>query len=94
MRILIVEDETRMAAPMRHGLSEEGYAVDVTAPAGEAVWMGTENPYDAIVLDAMLPDGDGFDVLKRLRAAGRWPPVIMPTARDAMASATRMVRNR
>ena len=89
MRIIIVEDEVKMAALLRRGLHEEGYAVDVTASAEDAVWMGTENPYDAVVLDVMLPDGSGFDVLKRLRAAGRWPPVIMLTARDAVTDRVR-----
>ena len=69
MRILLVEDETKMAVLLRRGLQEEGYAVDVTERAEEAVWMGIENPYDVIVLDVMLPDGNGFDVLRRLRAA-------------------------
>ena len=84
MRILLVEDETKMAVLLRRGLQEEGYAVDVTERAEEAVWMGIENPYDVIVLDVMLPDGNGFDVLRRLRAAKRWSPVIMLTARDSV----------
>src|SRR5690349_13990886 len=74
-----------MAALLRRGLREEGYAVDVAATAEDAVWLGTYNPYDAIVLDLMLPDGDGFDVCRRLRTARRWAPVIMLTARGAVA---------
>lgn len=89
MRILVIEDESKMAALLRRALREEGYAVDVTASAEDAVWMGTENPYDAVVLDVMLPDGNGFEVLKRLREAGRWSPVIMLTARDAVADRVR-----
>jgi two-component system, OmpR family, response regulator len=85
MRVLVVEDEVKMAALLKRGLQEEGYAVDVAATAEDAVWMGTENPYDAIVLDVMLPDSDGFEVCRRLRAAKRWAPVIMLTARDAVA---------
>ena len=85
MRILVVEDEAKMAALLKRGLQEEGYAVDVAATAEDAVWMGTENPYDAIVLDLMLPDSDGFEVCRRLRAAKRWAPVIMLTARDAVS---------
>ena len=85
MRILVVEDEAKMAALLKRGLQEEGYAVDVAATAEDAVWMGTENPYDAIVLDVMLPDSDGFEVCRRLRAAKRWAPVIMLTARDAVS---------
>lgn len=89
MRILIVEDESKMAALLKRALREEGHAVDVTGLAEEAVWMGAENPYDAVVLDVMLPDGNGFDVLKRLRAHGQWAPVIMLTARDAVADRVR-----
>ena len=85
MRILVVEDEVKMAALLKRGLQEEGYAVDVAATAEDAVWMGTENPYDAIILDVMLPDGDGFQVCRRLRQAKRWAPLIMLTARDAVA---------
>jgi two-component system, OmpR family, response regulator len=85
MRILVVEDEAKMAALLKRGLQEEGYAVDVAATAEDAIWMGTENPYDAIVLDIMLPDSDGFEVCRRLREAKRWAPVIMLTARDAVA---------
>src|SRR5262245_23936989 len=74
-----------MATLLKRGLREEGYAVDVATTAEDAVWLGTENPYDAIVLDLMLPDGDGFEVCRRLRAAKRWAPVIMLTARGAVA---------
>lgn len=84
MRILVVEDEVKMAALLKRGLEEEGYAVDSASTGDDAVWLGTENPYDAIVLDLMLPDRDGFDVCHALRAAGRWAPVIMLTAKDAV----------
>ncbi|HZB02250.1 MAG TPA: response regulator transcription factor [Actinomycetota bacterium] len=84
MRALVVEDESKMAALVRRGLQEEGYAVDV-APTGEdGTWLGTENEYDVILLDAMLPDIDGVEVCRRLRAAGRWSPVLMLTARDGV----------
>ena len=82
MRILIVEDETKMAALLKRGLEEEGYAVDVAATGTDGLWAGTENPYDAIVLDVMLPELDGFAVCRELRARGRWAPVLMLTARD------------
>ncbi|MGH2691970.1 MAG: response regulator transcription factor [Actinomycetota bacterium] len=85
MRVLVVEDEVKMAGLLKRGLEEEGYAVDTAADGQEAVWLGTENPYDAVVLDVMLPDFDGFEVCKRLRQAGRWSPVLMLTARDAVA---------
>ena len=84
MRVLVVEDEPKMAGLLQRGLVEEGYAVDVVATGGDAVWAATENPYDAIVLDVMLPDIDGFEVCRRLRAGDRWAPVLMLTARDAV----------
>ena len=84
MRILVVEDELKMAGLLRRGLEEEGYAVDVAATGSDAVWAATENPYDAILLDVMLPDVNGFEVCRRLRAAGRWAPVLMLTARTAV----------
>ena len=85
MRLLVVEDEVKMAGLLKRALEEEGYAVDVAGRGEDALWFGTENPYDAIVLDVMLPDLDGFEVSRRLREAGRWSPVLMLTARDAVA---------
>ena len=73
-----------MASLLRRGLAEEGYAVDIVANGTEAVWMAEEYPYDAIVLDVMLPDVDGFEVCRRIRSAGRWAPVLMLTARDGV----------
>jgi two-component system, OmpR family, response regulator len=84
VRVLVVEDEVKMAGLLKRGLEEEGYAVDVAGNGSDAVWLGTENPYDAIVLDVMLPDQDGFEVCRQLRAGGRWAPVLMLTARDAV----------
>lgn len=84
MRLLIVEDEVKMAGLLRRGLEEEGYAVDVAPNGTEGTWLGTENDYDAIVLDVMLPDLDGFQVCRHLREAGRWAPILMLTARDAV----------
>lgn len=84
MRILVVEDDEKMARLLKHGLQEEGFAVDVAPNAAEAEWLGTEHDYGAIVLDVMLPDGDGFEVCSRLRQAGRWTPILMLTARDAV----------
>jgi two-component system OmpR family response regulator len=81
VRVLVVDDEVRLAAVVRRGLEEEGYAVDVVGDGLEAVWMATENDYDAIVLDVMLPGCDGFEVCRRLRQAQRWAPVVMLTAR-------------
>ena len=85
MRLLVVEDDPKMAGLLHRGLAEEGYAVDVVESGADAVWAGTENPYDAIVLDVMLPDVDGFEVCRRLRANDRWAPIVMLTARDAIA---------
>jgi two-component system OmpR family response regulator len=84
MRILIVEDEAKMAALLRRGLREEGLAADVARTGDEAVWRARATEYDAIVLDVMLPGADGFEVCRRLREAGTWSPVLMLTARDAV----------
>ena len=89
MRVLVVEDETKMAGLLKRGLEEEGYAVDVAGDGGEAVWLATENQYDAVVLDVMLPDLDGFEVCRRLRESGRWSPVLMLTARDGVGDRVR-----
>ncbi|MFF0523513.1 response regulator transcription factor [Actinomadura nitritigenes] len=85
MRVLVVEDEIRTAALLQRGLREEGYAVDVAANGPDAVWQAVENPYDAIVLDVMLPGLDGFEVCRRLRVQDCWAPVLMLTARDAVS---------
>jgi two-component system OmpR family response regulator len=84
LRILIVEDEAKMAALLRRGLREEGLAADVARTGDEAVWRARATEYDAIVLDVMLPGADGFEVCRRLREAGTWSPVLMLTARDAV----------
>jgi two-component system OmpR family response regulator len=84
MRALIVEDGSKMAALLRRGLQEEGFAVDVAANGEDGAWFGTENHYDVILLDVMLPDVDGFEVCRRLRAADRWAPILMLTARDGV----------
>ncbi len=83
MRVLVVEDEVKMARAIRRGLEQEGYAVDTAADGNDGWFHASENPYDAIVLDVMLPGLDGFEVCRRLRAAGSWAPVLMLTARDA-----------
>jgi two-component system OmpR family response regulator len=89
MRVLVVEDAVRMATLLRRGLEEEGYAVDVATTGPDAVWQGVETAYDAIVLDVMLPGIDGFEVCSRLRAAERWAPVLMLTARGDVADRVR-----
>ena len=88
MRILVVEDSAKMAGLLKLGLEREGYAVDVTASAVDAVWLACEHGYDVVVLDVILDDAgqqaDGFEVCRRLRQAGCWVPVLMVTARDAV----------
>jgi two-component system OmpR family response regulator len=73
-----------MAALVRRGLEEEGHAADVAAKGEDAVWMAEAHPYDAIVLDVMLPGLSGFETCRRLRNAGVWTPVLMLTARDTV----------
>jgi two-component system OmpR family response regulator len=89
MRVLVVDDEVRMAALVKRGLEEEGYAVDVVNDGPEAVWMATENTYDAIVLDVMLPGFDGYEVCRRLREAQRWAPVLILSARSDVSDRVR-----
>jgi two-component system OmpR family response regulator len=84
MRVLIVEDEAKMAALIRRGLREEGFAADVATKGEDAVWMAGATPYDVLVLDVMLPGIDGFETCRRIRAEGVWAPVLMLTARDAI----------
>jgi two-component system OmpR family response regulator len=81
---LVVEDSVKLAALLRRGLEEEGYAVDIASGGLDAVEMAAENPYDAIVLDVVLPDIDGFEVCRRIRESGSWAPVLMLTARGSV----------
>jgi two-component system, OmpR family, response regulator len=93
MRVLVVEDSVKMAGLLKKGLEREGYAVDVTWSGQEAIWLATENDYDAIVLDVILEsdDGelDGFEVCRDIRAHGGNAPVLMVTARDAVEDRVR-----
>jgi two-component system, OmpR family, response regulator len=84
MRVLVVEDEVKMAGLIRRGLVEEGYAADVASTGEDAIWMAQAHPYDAIVLDVMLPRLSGYETCRTLRNAGVWAPVLMLTARDAV----------
>jgi len=84
VRVLVVEDEPKMASLIERALVREGYAVDLAANGEEALWASVEVDYDAIVLDAMIPPPDGFEVCRRIRADGRWNPVLMLTARDGV----------
>jgi two-component system OmpR family response regulator len=85
MRVLIVEDDAKLAGLIRRGLRESGAAADVAGSGEDALWMAGATAYDAIVLDVMLPGIDGFAVCRRLRDDGVWSPVLMLTARDAVA---------
>jgi two-component system OmpR family response regulator len=84
VRILVVEDEAKMAALIKRGLEHEGYAVDLAKDGGEALWAAREFAFDAIVLDAMIPAPDGFEVCRTLRSEERWTPVLLLTARDGV----------
>ena len=89
MRILVVEDETRVARAVKRGLEAEGYAVDVAATGEDGHWLATENDYDALVLDVMLPGLGGLDLCRRLRDEGDWTPVLVLTALDDPAEEAR-----
>jgi two-component system OmpR family response regulator len=84
MRVLVVEDEVKMAGLIRRGLREEGLAADVARDGEAALWMAQAIEYDAIVLDVMLPGIDGFETCRRLRGERVWSPVLMLTARDSV----------
>ena len=84
MRVLVVEDELKMAGLVRWGLVEEGHAADVTPSGEEAVVLAQVHPYDAIILDVMLPGMSGFETCRQLRNDGVWTPVLMLTARNGV----------
>ncbi len=84
VRVLVIEDEARLASVIARGLREEGYAVDIAGQGEDALWMARAAAYDAILLDVMLPGANGFDVCRRLRRLEVWSPVLMLTARDAV----------
>ena len=89
MRVLVVEDETKMAVLLRRGLEREGYAVDVATDGPEALWAAEEVAFDAVVLDVMIPEPDGFEVCRQLRERGIWSPVLLLTARDSVEDRVR-----
>jgi len=84
VRVLIVEDEVKLAGIVRRGMRERGLRADVATSGEDALWMAGATEYGAIVLDVMLPGIDGFETCRRLRAGGVWAPVLMLTARDAV----------
>jgi two-component system OmpR family response regulator len=81
MRILVVEDDKQLASALRRGLAGAGYAVDVALDGREGSWLATENAYDVLVLDVMLPEVAGDVLCARRREAGDWTPILMLTAR-------------
>jgi two-component system OmpR family response regulator len=82
MRILVVEDEKRLAASLRTGLEAEGFAVDTAHDGQDGLWYAREHVYDAILLDIMLPGLNGYKVCEALRAEQNWTPILMLTAKD------------
>jgi DNA-binding response OmpR family regulator len=82
VRVLVAEDEKRLAASLKRGLEADGFAVDVALDGSTGLWMATETPYDAIVLDLMLPGLNGYQVCARLRDAANWTPILVLTAKD------------
>ncbi|MBB3729543.1 MULTISPECIES: response regulator transcription factor [Nonomuraea] len=84
MRVLLVEDEKRLADLVKGGLTGEGFAVDVAYDGRDGLWMAKENDYDVIVLDVMLPRLNGYAICSKLREAGNWTPIMMLTAKDGV----------
>lgn len=82
MRVLVIEDEVRLGDALKRGLEAEGFAVDVIQNGTEGLWMATENPYDLILLDIMLPGMNGFKICGTLREREVWTPILMLTAKD------------
>ncbi len=82
MRILVVDDDVRLARSLKRGLEADGFATDVALDGTTAEWLANENRYDAIVLDVMLPGLSGHELCRNLRAAGNWSPILMLTARS------------
>jgi two-component system, OmpR family, response regulator len=89
MRLLVVEDDTKLARALERGLQREGYAVDLAETGDDALSQASENDYDAVVLDVMLPGRDGFSVCRAMRSTERWAPVLMLTARDQVGDRIR-----
>jgi two-component system, OmpR family, response regulator len=89
MRLLLVEDDAKLVRALERGLEREGYAVDVATTGEDALSKATDQEYDAVVLDVMLPGPDGFEICRTLRERKRWAPVLMLTARDQVADRIR-----
>ena len=89
MRLLIVEDDQQLAEVLAQGLRTEGYAVDHAATVEDAWWFASEVPFDGLIVDIGLPDGDGIALCSRLRAGGCWAPILLLTARQAIGERVR-----
>ncbi len=84
MRILVVEDKIKLATALQRGLRKTGLSADIATSGEDAVWMAESTPYDALVLDVMLPGIDGFETCRRLRSRDVWAPILMLTAREGV----------
>jgi DNA-binding response OmpR family regulator len=82
MKILVIEDEKNLASALKRGLQAEGASVDIALTGTDGLWMAEENPYDALVVDIMLPGVNGFQICERLRGQGNWTPILMLTAKN------------
>jgi two-component system, OmpR family, response regulator len=89
MKVLIVEDDTRIAAAVKRGLDAEGFSVEVSFDGDDGLWRATEHHYDLLIVDLMLPGHDGFEICRRLRERGDWTPILVLTARDGELDETR-----
>ncbi|HSE10829.1 MAG TPA: response regulator transcription factor [Nocardioidaceae bacterium] len=88
MKILLVEDDKKIAAAVKRGLDAEGFTVDVSLDGDEGLWRATEYRYDLMILDLMLPGRSGYEICKTLRERGNWIPILVLTARDAVPDQT------
>ena len=86
--MLVVEDEKRLAAGLKKGLEAEGFATDVALTGTDGLWLAREQPYDAIVLDLMLPGMGGEEICLRLREERNWTPILVLTAKDSIEAET------
>jgi two-component system OmpR family response regulator len=84
VRVLVVEDKAKLASVLSRGLRKAGLSADVSATGEDAIWMTASTPYDAVILDVMLPGIDGFETCRRLRSNAVWAPILMLTARDGI----------
>ena len=81
MKLLLVEDDVRIAAAVRRGLEAEGFDIEVATDGDDGLWMATEATFDLVILDIMLPGRNGFEICAQLRRSGRWMPILMLTAK-------------